>query len=233
MELKGLPVELIPAMKRKLLAEAKKEEFEARRAEFNARGVEIDLHKKDVEYQRMLAGDFFFKKFYFDTDVNSKSVGFCMDQLDQWDRMSTGSEEIEIIITSPGGSVTDGLALFDHIKYLQRKGHTINTTALGLAASMGGILLQAGNIRAMSRESWLLIHQVSAAAMGSYGEMEDRLKWLDMVQQRILSIFADRAAGSNAEKPITLKQLERNWERTDWWLSSDEALTLGLVDEIH
>jgi ATP-dependent protease ClpP protease subunit len=63
--------------------------------------------------------------------------------------------------------------------------------------------------------------------------MEDRLKWLDMVQQRILNIFADRAKDSAAEKPITLKQLERNWERTDWWISSDEALKLGLIDEVH
>lgn len=233
MELRSLPEELIPAMKRKLLAEAKKEEFEARRAASNARGVEIDLHKKEIEYQRTLAGDFFHKKFYFDSDVNAKTVGFCMDQLDQWDRMSSSNEEIEIVITSPGGSVTDGLALFDHIKYLQRKGHIINTTALGMAASMGGILLQAGNTRTMSKESWLLIHQVSAAAMGSFGEMADRIKWLEMVQNRILDIFAERAANSGAEKPITRKQLEKNWERTDWWIDSDEALRLGLIDEVR
>jgi len=227
-----IPEELIPAMKRKLLAEAKKEEYAARSASATARAHEIDLEKKEVEHSRLLAGDFFHHKFYFDSDVNAKSVGFCMDQLDQWDRMASGPVSIEIIITSPGGAVTDGLALFDRIKQLQRKGHTIDTTALGWAASMGGILLQAGNTRAMSKESWLLIHQVSAGMMGSFGELADRMKWLEMTQERILDIFAERAASSGVAKPISRATIKKNWERTDWWISSDEALKYGLIDVV-
>jgi len=231
-EFGSIPEALIPAMKRKILAEAKKEEFAARSAASTARAHEIDLAKKEVEHSRLLAGDFFHKKFYFDSDVNAKTVGFCMDQLDQWDRMSVDPVVIEIIITSPGGSVTDGLALFDRIKQLQRRGHTIDTTALGWAASMGGILLQAGNTRAMSKESWLLIHQVSAGMMGSFGELADRMKWLEMTQERILDIFADRAASSGASKPISRATIKKNWERTDWWISSEEALKFGLIDEV-
>lgn len=229
----GVPAELIPALKRKLSAEAKLREAEAKKAEAILRSTEIDLFKKEVEHERTLAGDFFHRKFYFDSDVNEKSAGFCMDQLDQWDRMAVEPIEIEIVITSPGGGVVSGMALFDHIMQLRRKGHTINTSALGMAASMGGILLQAGETRTMSAESWLLIHQVSAGMMGSYGELSDRIKWLEMTQERILDIFATRAANSAAAKPITRKQLEKNWERTDWWISSDEALKLGLIDQIR
>lgn len=223
---KGIPRELVPVMKRKI-------EAQARREEAYARATELDLLKKEIENERMLAGDFFHKTFYFDSDVNAKSVGFCMDQLDQWDRMNPGGCEIEIAITSPGGAVIDGLALFDHIQYLRRKGHTINTVCLGVAASMGGILLQAGTKRIMTKESWVLIHEVSGGMMGSFGDMEDRLDWLTRTQDRILDIFATRAAASDAPKPITKAQLAKGWKRKDWWLSSDECLKLGIVDEVR
>jgi ATP-dependent Clp endopeptidase proteolytic subunit ClpP len=228
-----MPKELIEATKAKIEAETEHERYEGQRARASALAYELDLEKKRIEHERMLSGDFFHKTFYFDSDVNSKSVGFCMDQLDQWDRMNPGGTTIEIAITSPGGGVIDGLALFDHIQYLKRKGHVINTVALGVAASMGGILLQAGTRRIMTKESWLLIHEISGVMMGSYGEMEDRMEWVSRTQRRILEVFAKRAADSGAPNPITVKQLEKNWKRKDWWIDSDEALSLGLVDEVR
>jgi ATP-dependent protease ClpP protease subunit len=89
---------------------------------------------------------------------------------------------------------------------------------------MAGILLQAGDVRIMGKESWLLIHQVSFGASGSFGEVEDTTKWVDRIQDRVLDIFASRSKMSKA-------QIKRKWNRTDWWISSDEALKLGFVDE--
>ncbi len=91
---------------------------------------------------------------------------------------------------------------------------------------MAGILLQAGDVRTMGRESWLLIHQAAFSALGSTYEIEDRVEWVKRIQDRILDIFADRSK-------LTKAQIRRRWHRKDWWIDSDEALKLGLVDELR
>jgi ATP-dependent Clp protease protease subunit len=147
-----------------------------------------------------------------------------MAQLSTWNRTEPGSA-IQIVFNSPGGEVTSGLALYDFILSLRADGHHITTTSLGMAASMAGILLQAGDTRSMASEAWLLIHEASFGVSGSFGDVEDRVKWIERIQDRILDIFAAR---SN----LTKGQIKRRWHRKDWWLSSDEALTLGFIDEI-
>jgi len=118
------------------------------------------------------------------------------------------------------------MALFDHIVTMRANGWHVTTTARGYAASMAGILLQAGDVRTMGRQSYLLIHEVQAAAMGTMGEIEDEVEFLKKIQNRILSIFAERSR-------LTVPQLRRRWKRKNWWLDSDEALKLGIVDEVR
>jgi ATP-dependent protease ClpP protease subunit len=70
--------------------------------------------------------------------------------------------------------------------------------------------------------------------MGSYGELQDRMKWLEMTQDRILDIFAERSSNVTGKSfAATRKYIKQNWSRTDWWISSDEALKQGFVDEIR
>ena len=97
---------------------------------------------------------------------------------------------------------------------------------------MAGILLQAGDERVMTAESWLMIHQASYGAIGSHYKVEDMVRWVERIQERILTIFATRAASSKAEQPATKALIKRNWNRKDWWIASDEALTYGLIDRI-
>jgi ATP-dependent protease ClpP protease subunit len=127
--------------------------------------------------------------------------------------------------------------LFDFIMELRRENHYITTAARGYAASMGGILLQAGSKRVMGKEAYILIHEVSTWAGGKVGEIEDEYLFLKKISERVVGIFADRAkeAGANgtASKPITKAQIEKNWNRKDWWLDSAEALRLGIVDELR
>jgi ATP-dependent protease ClpP protease subunit len=155
-----------------------------------------------------------------------------MRTLSIWRRQKP-EKPITVIFQSPGGSVVPGLALWDYFQELKDEGIKLTTIARGYAASMAGILLQAGDLRIAGRESWILIHEVSAGAMGSWGELTDRMDWLERVQDRILDIFADRAKASAAEKPATKAFLKKNWKRKDWWISSDEALKLGIVDEVR
>jgi ATP-dependent Clp protease protease subunit len=153
------------------------------------------------------------------------SVAVVMDKLYEFKELNP-TEPVEFIINSPGGSITDGLALYDFISHLRADGMPVNTLALGMAASMGGVLLQAGSTRVMSKESWLMLHEASFGATGKTGVIEDKVEWVKKVQDRLLDIFASRSTMSRAA-------IKAKWTRKDWWLSSDDALKAGLVDEVR
>lgn len=204
-------------------AEAQKLMAEAEKAKHDATIRRLEAEKAERQRAEELAGDKYHHIYRFHGEVNSASVKGCMATLDVWDRLDPECE-VKIIFNSPGGSVVDGMALWDYLVGF-RKSHKLYTHAEGMAASMAGILLQAGDVRSMGAESYLLIHEVSAGVMGSFGDIEDRVKWIEMVQDRILSIFANRSKLSKAT-------LKRRWKRKDWWLDSNESLKLGFVDEV-
>lgn len=157
--------------------------------------------------------------------VDDTSVRSCMYDLGLWTRRDPG-EDITIVFNSPGGNVFEGLALFDYIKELQSRGTTFTTVAAGMAASMGGILLQAGDHRLMHPNAFMLIHEVSSMSWGTSSEMKDEVKLMDRLQDRTLNILAERST-------LTKRQIKNKWERKDWWLDAQEALKLGFVDEVR
>lgn len=243
-DLKNAPDDVVKALIKKLNAEASQASAEARlkkanavTAEYAAEASLIDLEHVRVRNDAKNQNDWHTRFYRFDAQVTPASSRDCIDQIAEWSRLDGGDGHIKIQFNSPGGSVFDGLALFDEIQHWRRQGVRFTTSTIGMAASMAGILLQAGDVRVMAPESWMLIHKTSFGAMGSYDEVQDRVKMLDRVQKRIVDIFVTRAkeAGVNgtAAKPITPRQLEARWDRKDWWISSDEALELGLVDEVR
>ena len=206
-------------------AEARKASAEAEKAEADAEVARIARDREVYKRSREQAADIHHHVYRFLSDVSSGSVKSCIDELVVWSRLEPGCH-IEIVFQSPGGDVVAGMALWDFLEELKRSGHRLTTIARGYAASMAGILLQAGDERAMGRESWLLIHEASFGVVGSFGEVEDRMEWVRKVQERILDIFAQRSNLSKA-------QIKRRWHRKDWWLDSNEALKLGFIDEIR
>jgi ATP-dependent Clp endopeptidase proteolytic subunit ClpP len=220
------------AARLKAAAEATQARAEARRAEAEAMEIELRLakgrHDRDREEekrQKELVADHYHHVYRFTGQVDLASVQKCIDQLNYWDRTEAPSE-FTLELFSPGGSVIPGMALFDHIVTMRAKGWHVTTTARGYAASMGGILLQAGDVRTMGKESYVLIHEVQAAAMGTMGEIEDEVEFLKKMQARILAIFAERSK-------LSVTQLRNRWKRKNWWLDSDEAVKLGIVDEVR
>ena len=209
----------------KFLQEARKAGAEADKAASEATLFEMELAKKLHSRAVDLADDDYHNVYRFTGAVAGDTVKKCTQQLTVWNRMDPGSD-IKIIFNSPGGGVIEGMALWDHLQYLKGEGHNITTGTQGMAASMAGILLQAGNTRVMGAEAWLLIHEASYAAMGSHGEVEDTVEWIKKIQERILDIFAERSTLSKA-------QIKKRWTRKDWWISSTEALKFGFCDEVR
>lgn len=234
-----LPKQLHPAEVAKLEAEARaqaaltsKLEAEAAHSTQLARKTlaEADFYEVNARQQLrleedVLAGDRFHHIYTLNESVNARSSQNAIEALALWHRTDPKCE-IEFIINSPGGSVIEGMALFDYLTMLRRAGHKITTTTLGMAASMGGILLQAGDHRVMGKEAYILIHEVAFGAGGKIGEVEDSVAFSKMIQKRILDILSSRST-------MTAKQIDAKWKRKDWWLDSDEALKLGFVDEVR
>ncbi len=205
-------------------AETRKNKAEATEFEAQAALTNILLDQTQRKEKEYLAADKYNFLYVFDDPVNATSVKSCISQLTVWIR-NNPKQDVEIVFNSPGGDIVEGMALFDFIQLVRDKGHHVTTTALGMAASMAGILLQAGTKRVMGKEAWVLLHEASFGTAGKIGDVEDKVEWVKRIMKRIRKIFATRSK-------LTEGQISRRWKRKDWWLSSDDCLKLGLVDEV-
>jgi ATP-dependent Clp endopeptidase proteolytic subunit ClpP len=207
---KEAEIEKTKAETKKVQAEAGKAQLEFEKAH-NSRSKELYTDEENYLYR-------------FSKDVNHHSVQACMSKLTEWHRKDSKCK-IEIVFSSPGGSIVDGFELFDFIQELRSKGHHISTGSLGMAASMAGILLQAGDTRWIGHQAWLMIHRAAFGAIGKTYEIEDEVRLVKRIEERVLDIFTSRSK-------LSKRRLKRNWDRKDWWIDADECLELGLVDEI-
>jgi ATP-dependent Clp endopeptidase proteolytic subunit ClpP len=207
------------------LAEVKKTEAETRKMEAEANKAELDFEKAWRTRQKEVASDEENFLYRFSKDVNHNSVEACMGKLTQWHRKDPKCK-MEIVFSSPGGSIIDGFELFDFIQEMRSNGHKVVTGSLGMAASMAGILLQAGDVRWIGHQSWMMIHRAAFGAIGKTFEIEDEVKLVKRIEERIVDIFISRSR-------LTKLKIKRNWDRKDWWIDADECLELGLVDEIR
>lgn len=209
---------------RRNIAEAKKFESEADLHNAGLREQLVVARAAERAEAEALTSDKFDNTYRFEDAVGPASVQSCIKSLNTMHRLNPTCD-ITIVFSSPGGDIINGMKLFDYIRYIRGLGHKVTTINLGMAASMAGILLQAGDVRLMGREAYLLIHEASFMALGKFGEVEDTIKLIKKMQARILGILSER---SN----LTPGQITKRWKRTDWWLDSEETLKLGLVDGI-
>lgn len=206
-------------------ANARKSNAEAMNSELSGELMKIEVEDARRKEAKEAAADDRHHVYQFGDAVTSASVKACIAALSRWHRLDPGCP-IELVFNSPGGSVIDGFALWDYLALLKREGHHLTTVCRGMAASMAGILLQAGDVRVVGSESVILVHEISFGAGGKIGEVEDEVAFAKMLTQRVLKIFASRTK-------MTERQIRAKWERKDWWLDSDEALKLGFCDEIR
>lgn len=130
---------------------------------------------------------------------------------------------LTILINSPGGSVTDGLAIYDTINSLSCH---VRTICVGLAASMGAFLLSAGSrgMRLALPNSEILIHQPLGGAKGQASDIIIAAKHIERTRGRLNSILAMNTGKS-------LKQIARDTDR-DNTMTAQEALKYGIIDGV-
>lgn len=154
-------------------------------------------------------------------EVNEHSMNLCIMQMLFLDREDPHMP-IEFYINSPGGSVVDGLALYDVMHTISAP---VNTTCVGTAASMGAILLCGGTgTRSALPNSRIMIHQVSSGARGKSADLRIQMAETDKLENILFQILADKTGK-------TLKQIAKDCDR-DYYLSSEEAKTYGLIDSV-
>ena len=155
--------------------------------------------------------------------VDDKSMEKAINQVMLLDSLDPG-KDIELFISSPGGSVTAGLALLDIMKMIASPVHTV---CMGLAASMGSMLLSQGvkGKRKIFPNGRVMIHQPSIGGVqGQAIELEITAKQI-VKTRRILSEILAENCGQPVDK--ILKDFDR-----DYWMDAKEALEYGIVDEI-
>lgn len=220
---------------RKFDAEARKANAEAEAAEAEAAVAKLDLERAVEKRDRERHADAYKDRTVVLGGVDPSSVSQCMAKLDGWHREDPECS-ITVTIDSPGGHVIPGFHLFDHILDLREQGHKIDTRTRGYAASMGGILLQAGETRSMGPNATLMLHEVSFGASGKIGDVEDSVEFAKLLWNRALDIFAERCAGASDEhatKKLGRRALDNRTSRKNWWVNAKDALAFGLVDEIR
>lgn len=132
-------------------------------------------------------------------------------------------KDIQIYINSPGGSVTAGLAIYDTMQHVKPD---VSTICVGMAASMGAVLLAAGKKgkRFALPNSQILIHQVMGGAEGQATEIEITARQILKIKDKLNQILSKHTEQS-------LAKIEKDTDR-DYYMSSQEAKEYGLIDEI-
>jgi len=138
-------------------------------------------------------------------------------------QMQDRNKDIDIYINSPGGSVSSGLAIYDTMQFMTCD---IKTYCIGMAASMGAVLLAAGTAgkRYALPNADIMIHQVSGGAQGTASDVERTVEHMYTLKKRLNKILAHHTRK-------TVEEVENDADR-DHWLTSAEAAEYGLIDKV-
>ena len=155
-------------------------------------------------------------------EVNATTASLVVAQLLYLEAQDP-DKEIQLYINSPGGSVTDGMAIYDTMQYIKCD---VSTVCVGMAASMGAFLLSSGTKgkRIALPNAEIMIHQPSAGTQGQITDMAIHLKRLEIIKKRMNVILADNCGRS-------VEEVTADCER-DNFMTADEAKEYGLVDKI-
>jgi ATP-dependent Clp protease protease subunit len=161
---------------------------------------------------------------FLSEDVNSASASLVVAQL-LFLESEDPDKEISLYINSPGGSITDGMAIVDTINYIKCP---VSTICVGMAASMGAVLLASGakGKRFATPNAEILIHQplISGGLSGQTTEIKIHADHMVRTREKLNKLLSERTGQS-------LERIEMDTER-DNYMTAGEALEYGLIDGI-
>ena len=155
-------------------------------------------------------------------NINDMSANLVVAQL-LFLESENPDKEIHLYINSPGGSISAGMAIYDTMQFIKPE---ISTLCIGMAASMGAFLLQAGakGKRFMLPNSSVMIHQPLGGFQGQATDIEIHARYILSLRERLYDLMAQHT-GRNVE------EIARDSER-DKFLTATEAVDYGLVDKV-
>ena len=159
---------------------------------------------------------------FLGTEVTDNSANLVIAQM-LYLEAKDPDKDIQFYINSPGGSVTAGMGIFDTMQYIKCD---VSTICVGLAASMGAVLLTAGaqGKRYALPNSEILIHQPSSGTQGQASDIAIHAEHILKMRKRIYQILADKSG-----QP--LEKIEKDSDR-DYFMSAEEARAYGLIDQV-
>lgn len=132
-------------------------------------------------------------------------------------------KEISLYVNSPGGSVSAGLAMYDTMRYIRP---AVSTMCIGMAASMGSLLLTAGekDLRFSLPNSRIMVHQPSAGFQGQASNIERHAEDIIALKKRLNQIYVEHTG-----QPLDVIEKTLDW---DTFMSPEEAVEFGLIDKV-
>ena len=160
---------------------------------------------------------------FLGTQIDDYTANTLQAQLLYLDSVDS-ERDINIYLNTPGGSVYAGLGIYDTMQFIQSRVATICT---GMAASMGAVLLVAGEkgMRAALPHSRVMIHQPLGGIQGQASDIEITAREILKLKDELYQIISDHS-GQNVEK------IRQDADR-DYWMTAEEALQYGMIDKVY
>lgn len=153
--------------------------------------------------------------FWDDSAVSAKQFS------DELSKLPATINKIVLRLNSPGGSVFDGMAIYERLK--QHKA-TIEVRIDGIAASIASIIAQAGDSIIIGEGSMMMIHKPSTGLYGNRDDFEKVIRTLDKIEEQMTSIYARKSGMARGEISIMLED--------DYWMTAEEAIQKGFATDL-
>lgn len=160
---------------------------------------------------------------FLGTEVNDYTANVIQAQLLYLDSVDS-DRDISIYLNTPGGSVYAGLGIYDTMRFVRSRVATICT---GMAASMGAVLLVAGEkgMRAALPHSRVMIHQPLGGIQGQASDIEITAREILKLKDELYQIISDHSGQ-------TMEKIRQDADR-DYWMTAEEALQYGMIDKVY
>lgn len=218
----------------KFLAEALHYKELARKEAALASKAELELIDFSEKFKWASNTNIRNRVFDFSGVITQIGVEQAIDIISSWARVE--NSPITVRLTSPGGEVFSGLALYDFLASVAMK-MPVYTVALGHSDSAAAVVLQAGTKRLIGPHSFITLHQISSRLVKEetvgLREQQADVRVAKTLNDELISIIADRVKLSSSKNKVTADEIRRKISsKTDWLIRAPEVVKLGLADEI-